>query len=598
MNAECIGLGHPISEGEIVPLQLRLKTIVPDMARWCLASLLALVLRFEYLPDIEILIKAVLAALIMWASQSAVSFTDRKIFGNFQELSSDELASVFRTFMTVSVLFSVPLFSFNQIGLPRSFAVLTTGIALFLQTATRFFIRDLSRRKKSVTSTKSVVIFGSGSYSQILIRMMLDQKKKEWRIIGLIDDDPNKKNSKFLGIKIIGNTNALEAIIKSSKATDLVIAVANLELQKLDNLEEIARRCQIKVSIVPTLGALLSKKFDLSDLSQLDETELIGRKTLIPNLEDLRNFVSGKRIIVTGAGGSIGSELCRQIQFLGPSFLGLLDRDESGILRTQLSLDNQGLLTSPNLLLADIRDRERLNEIFELHKPHIVFHAAALKHLPLLESNSNEAWKTNILGTLNLLHVSKNRGVEKFVNVSTDKAASPISVLGKSKLITEQLTLYFARQSDSLDCISVRFGNVFGSNGSVIGTFNHQISKGGPVIVTDPEVSRYFMTIHEAVHLVLRSAILGRNGETLILEMGQPVKILELAKKLIARSGKQVNIEFSGLRKGEKLNELLFSENEDIQITRDPMINKTKVEELVSIETEDLFKLFIAQLNK
>jgi len=469
---------------------------------------------------------------------------------------------------------------------------------MFLQNAVAFFIRDVSRRKKSIESTKSVIIFGAGSYSQILIRMMVDQTQKEWRIIGLIDDDPNKINTKFLGIKVIGNTNSLEELIKSHKATDLIIAIAKLETKKLEQLEDIARRCQIKVSIVPSLSALFSKKFDLSDLSQLDETELIGRETLIPNLEDLRNFVKGKRIIVTGAGGSIGSELCRQLHFLEPSFLGLLDRDESGILKTQLTLDNQGLLSSPNLLLADIRDSKRLEEIFKLHKPDLVFHAAALKHLSLLEMNADEAWKTNVLGTLNLLHVSKSHGVKKFINVSTDKAASPISVLGKSKLITEQLALYFATQSYPLDCISVRFGNVFGSNGSVIGTFNHQISKGGPVIVTDPEVTRYFMTIHEAVQLVLRSAILGRSGETLILEMGEPVKIVELAKKLIARSGKEVEIEFSGLREGEKLNELLFSESEVIQATRDPLINKTRVNELDSINPEDLFRLFNSQISK
>jgi FlaA1/EpsC-like NDP-sugar epimerase len=591
-------LGYPISEGEDLPIQPRTKTIVPEILLWLFASFIALTLRFEYVPNVEILTRGFFVALIMRLGLSVISAADKKLFGSFQELSSDQLASVFRTFVILSVLSSLPLLFLKQIALPRSFAILTAGIAMFLQTAVSFFVRDISRRKKSIESAKSVIIFGAGSYSQILIRMMVDQIQKEWHIIGMIDDDPNKMNVKFLGIKVIGNTNSLEGLIKSHKATDLIIAVAKLETKKLEQLEDIARRYQIKISIVPSLSALFTKKFDLSDLSHLDEAELIGRKTLIPNLEDLRNFVKGKRIIVTGAGGSIGSELCRQLHFLEPSYLGLLDRDETGILKTQLTLDNQGLLCSPNLLLADIRDRERLDEIFELHKPDLVFHAAALKHLSLLEINVDEAWKTNVLGTLNLLHVSKSRGVKKFINISTDKAASPISVLGKSKLITEQLTLFFANQSDPFDCISVRFGNVFGSNGSVIGTFNYQISKGGPVIVTDPEVSRYFMTIHEAVQLVLRSAILGRSGETLILEMGQPVKILELAKKIIARSGKEIEIEFSGLRQGEKLDEILFSEREEIQPTPDPLISKTRVADLDSIEAEDLFKLFRSQTSK
>ncbi len=580
-----------------MPIQPTVKRVVSEVFVWIFASLLALTLRFEYLPNVEILTQGIFAALLMWSGLAVISAVDKKIFGNFQELSSDQIASIFRTFLILSFLSSLPLYFVNQIDLPRSFAVLTGGIALILQTLNKFFIRDVRRRKKSVATTKSVLIFGAGSYSQILIRMMVDQTQKPTRIIGLIDDDPNKKNDKFLGIKVIGNTHSLEEIIKNHNVSDLIIAVAKLETKKLEQLEEIARRCQTKISIVPSLSALYSKKFDLSDLSQLNENELIGRKALIPNLEDLRNFVKGKRIVVTGAGGSIGSELCRQLYFLEPSFLGLLDRDETGILKTQLSLDNQGLLSSHNLLLADIRDRKRLDEIFEIHKPDLVFHAAALKHLSLLQINADEAWKTNVLGTLNLLHVSKIHGVEKFVNISTDKAAAPISVLGKSKLMTEQLTLHFANQPDSFDCISVRFGNVFGSNGSVIGTFNHQISKGGPVIVTHPEVTRYFMTIHEAVHLVLRSAILGRAGETLIFDMGQPVKIIDLARKLIARSGKEVKIEFSGLREGEKLNELLFSEMEEINTTQDPLIRKTKVTNLNSIETEDLFKLFNSQIK-
>jgi FlaA1/EpsC-like NDP-sugar epimerase len=288
----------------------------------------------------------------------------------------------------------------------------------------------------------------------------------------------------------------------------------------------------------------------------------------------------------------------RQINSLGPSFLGLLDRDESGILNTQLSLDNQGLLSASNLILADIRDHERLNEVFSNFKPDIVFHAAALKHLPLLENNPGEAWKTNVVGTWNLLQVCKKYQVETFVNISTDKAADPISVLGHSKLITEQISSFFSAEIPSLRCISVRFGNVFGSRGSVIGTFNHQINMGGPVIVTHPEVTRFFMTIHEAVHLVLRSSIIGEGGETLILNMGEPVKILDLAKKLILRSGKHIEIEFSGMRDGEKIHETLFAKDEIVFETNDPLISKTRVNDIASVEFEYLLNQFNSSISK
>jgi FlaA1/EpsC-like NDP-sugar epimerase len=332
-------------------------------------------------------------------------------------------------------------------------------------------------------------------------------------------------------------------------------------------------------------------------MKPLEVSDLIGRKFIDVDIDFLRSYVKDKSIIVTGAGGSIGSELSRQLSLLNPAFLGLLDRDESGLLSTQLSINNQGLLNTSNLLLADIRDEERLEEIFNTHKPDLVFHAAALKHLPLLQANPNEAWKTNIVGTLKLLELSNKHRVDTFVNISTDKAADPISILGHSKLLTEQLTSYFGQKSTQTKFVSVRFGNVFGSRGSVIGTFNHQINVDGPVIVTGPEVTRFFMTIHEAVHLVLRASRIGINGDTSVLNMGSPVNILGIAEKLIQRSGKNVEVRFSGLREGEKEHETLFASNEQEEETRDPMISKTRVEELESIDLEKLQNLFIERIS-
>ena len=283
-----------------------------------------------------------------------------------------------------------------------------------------------------------------------------------------------------------------------------------------------------------------------------------------------------KRILVTGAGGSIGSELVRQIHRYRPAALYLLDRDESALHAVQLSLDGTGHLMSNSLILADIRDADRVNKIISETQPQIVFHAAALKHLPLLERHPEEAFKTNVRGTANMLQAALNNGVTKFVNISTDKAADPSSILGKSKLLTEQLAAGIPEDS-ARTFVSVRFGNVLGSRGSVIDTFRFQIEKGGPVTVTDESVTRFFMTIREAVHLVLQAAVIGNHGDTLILDMGQPIKISELARHMITRSGRTLEIEYTGLRPGEKMNEVLTAKGEYALPTSHELIMRTQV---------------------
>jgi dTDP-glucose 4,6-dehydratase len=268
--------------------------------------------------------------------------------------------------------------------------------------------------------------------------------------------------------------------------------------------------------------------------------------------------------------------MVRQLSRYKPRELFLLDRDESALHHVQLSLDGSGHLMSSNLILADIRDTDRVNKILADLKPEVIFHSAALNHLPLLERHPEEAFKTNVLGTINILQAAINNGVKNFVNISTDKAADPISILGKSKLITEQLTAAVPTDSER-NFVSVRFGNVLGSRGSVIETFRFQIEKGGPVTVTDKAVSRYFMTIREAVHLVLQAAVIGTHGDTLILDMGSPVKIYELANQMIDRSGRKINIEITGLRPGEKMDEILISSSEKPQPTSHDLITRTRV---------------------
>jgi FlaA1/EpsC-like NDP-sugar epimerase len=284
-----------------------------------------------------------------------------------------------------------------------------------------------------------------------------------------------------------------------------------------------------------------------------------------------------RRVLVTGAGGSIGSELCRQLARFNPAELIMLDRDESALHEVQLSIHGRALLDTPQTVLADLRDEATINHIFDTRKPEVVFHAAALKHLPLLERYPLEAYQTNVLGTLTLLNAAQRTGVGVFVNISTDKAANPISVLGYSKRIAERVTAAAGQTAKSGKYMSVRFGNVLGSRGSVLMSFRDQIAKGGPLTVTHRGVTRYFMTISEAVQLVIQAGAIGRSGEALVLDMGTPVSIYDVAKQLVANSGKPVEIEIVGLRAGEKVHEELFGDGEVDTRPRHPLISHVPV---------------------
>ena len=295
------------------------------------------------------------------------------------------------------------------------------------------------------------------------------------------------------------------------------------------------------------------------------------------DLQQISDYLVNRRVLVTGAGGSIGSELCRQLARFNPAELIMLDRDESALHEVQLSIHGRALLNTPQTVLADIRDAETIKHIFNTRKPEVVFHAAALKHLPLLETYPSEAYQTNVLGTLTLLDASAQAGVGVFVNISTDKAANPISVLGYSKRIAERITAHFGMNVSSGKYMSVRFGNVLGSRGSVLMSFRDQIANGGPLTVTHRGVTRYFMTVSEAVQLVIQAGAIGKSGEALVLDMGTPVSIYDVAKQLVANSGKPVEIEIVGLRAGEKVHEELFGEGEEDARPLHPLISHVPV---------------------
>jgi nucleoside-diphosphate-sugar epimerase len=334
-------------------------------------------------------------------------------------------------------------------------------------------------------------------------------------------------------------------------------------------------------------GRLLDGRTRVPDVRDPGLHDLLGRRPTEIDLAPIAAFLRGKRVLVTGAGGSIGSELCRQIRRFGPAELTMLDRDESALHAVQLSLQGRALLDGPELVLADLRDAAAIRAAFRAARPQIVFHAAALKHLPLLQRHPGEAVQTNVWGTQTVLEQAQETGVETFVNISTDKAASPIGVLGYSKRITERLTAYAASRRPGA-FLSVRFGNVLGSRGSALDAFRTQIAAGGPVTVTHPDVTRYFMTIHEAVQLVLQASVLGRDGEALVLDMGSPVRVTELVRHLAERAATPVKIVYTGLRDGEKLHETLFGDGERDRRPLHPLISHIPVPPL---EPEEVRRL-------
>jgi dTDP-glucose 4,6-dehydratase len=441
-------------------------------------------------------------------------------------------------------------------------------------------IRALYRysRKKTHSEnalSKRALIYGAGQGGQKLVEYILTASTN-FKLIGFLDDDISKIGSKICGLKVLGNVSDLDKIIKKFYIKTLVVAISNMPPGSLMELETNCNLLGVELLVIPTSFEISTGLVKIQDLEQVSDEIILGRSSTLGDDKQIINFIKGKRVLITGAGGSIGSEISKQIVRYGSESVTFLDRDENLLLELELSLRGTGLLQEENYVLGDIRDSQCIDEIFEQFKPEIVFHTAALKHLATLERFPSEAMKTNVFGTKNILEASRKHGVSVFVNISTDKAADPTSVLGHSKLTTERLTATF--NSKSFKCLSVRFGNVIGSRGSFIHTFRNQIKSGGPVTVTDKNVTRFFMTVKEAVHLVLLASVIGEGGETLILDMGQPVKIDDIAKYLINKSGEDVKIIYTGLRNGEKLKEVLVSNTEKFVKSDNPLIWRTQVE--------------------
>lgn len=455
------------------------------------------------------------------------------------------------------------LFGGQVDGVPRSTPLVTGAFTILAALSLRSLVRRKQLFGAGAQAGEPAIVFGAGDGGLQLVRQLRRSEVSQYRPVGILDDNPAKKNMMIDSVKVFGGRTELQRLVERTDATSLLIAVPSLPKADLIDIRDRAEAAGLHVLVLPPLDAMMQGRVAADELREINVNDLLGRKPARLNQTQIADYLRGKRIMVTGAGGSIGSELCRQLSRFQPGELMMLDRDESGLHSVQLSIQERAMLDGEDTILASIRDRGSLLEIFEKRRPEIVFHAAALKHMPLLEHYPLEALKTNVLGTLNVLEAAEASGIETFVNVSTDKAANPSSALGTSKRIAERLTAAKAMGQSGTKFVSVRFGNVLGSRGSVLTVFEQQIADGGPVTVTDPDVNRFFMTIPEACQLVLQSAVLGDSGETLVLDMGEPVRIADVAHTLIEQSGKDIEVVYTGLRPNEKMAEELFDDSEE-----------------------------------
>lgn len=565
-----------------------------DAVSWAVSAICIIALRFSFqlsLQDLYATVTFVLSALIIQIIIGFITgqYRNRYRIGSFEDV-------VFIGVLAIASAIIADLFTLILPLKPAPFTIILTAplLAMLFMAVTRSLWRTYRRRNLLEAGEKEpIFIIGAGDAGYQVIRTLNTDPKSPYQVVGFIDDASAKKNLHLDGVKVVGNKKTLGEKAQRYGVKTVLYAIHNASNDVMAQYSDICTAHNLEMLTLPTIDKVVGSKINLEDIRHIDVSDLLGRRQVKTNLSQIAGYVTGKRVLVTGAGGSIGSEICRQVHRLGPAELILLDRDETALHAMQLDLYNSGLLDTPDMVLCDIRDKEALRKIYETHKPEVIFHTAALKHLPMLEQYPEEGWKTNVLGSWNLLSLADELGVEKFVNISTDKAADATCTLGRTKRLAERLTAYYA-QKNGRDFVSVRFGNVLGSRGSMLWTFRHQIETGGPVTVTHPDVERYFMTIPEACALVIQAGAIGRPGEVMVLDMGKPVKIYDVASRMIAMSGKNIDIVFTGLRPGEKLSEVLVAHGETDNRPFHPLISHVSVPAIDPHDVEAAHSMAVA----
>ena len=494
-------------------------------------------------------------------------------------------ASLVSTFIIVVLWFAIGNIPAVRISLPSGLERPAEGVCIADMFATVFMLGGLriiirlyfeEFRTAEAGRLKRFLIVGAGNAGEALLREILRMPVTQYDVVGLIDNDSVKQGTHIHGIPILGTVEQLPEICEERKIEEIAIAMPSASPQQLRRVIQVCEGTKIRFRIVPSITDIASGKLRVSQIRDVDINDLLGREAVKLDMDQIEAFAKDKTILVTGAGGSIGSEMCRQLCNFNPKLLLLVEQAENPLFYIERELRKQFTAVNIEAIICNITDKIRVDEILGDYKPQVIIHAAAHKHVPLMELNAKEAIKNNILGTQIVADAADNYNAANFVMISTDKAVNPTSIMGSSKRIAEMYIQDLSRTSET-HFVTVRFGNVLGSDGSVVPIFKKQIAEGGPVTVTHPEMKRYFMTVPEASQLVLQAASMGKGGEIFVLEMGEPVKIVDLARELITlsgfRPGEDIEMIFTGPRSGEKLFEELSIEGEDMQRTRHPKIS-------------------------
>ncbi|MDL2122023.1 MAG: polysaccharide biosynthesis protein [Deltaproteobacteria bacterium] len=575
--------------------------ILADMVLLAISYLLAYVVRFEaHIGANELLvIKQTIVPVVL--CKLSVFYFFNLYRGMWRYTGIVDLLNVIKAVVVSSLFIITVILMFSRFqGFSRSVFIIDALFSLILIAGTRLVIRLLlsttsfSLNKNGINSNehKKMIIIGAGDAGEKVVREIYDNPKMKYRVVGFVDDDKNKAGKQIHGIKVLGSIDELKEIVKNEDVDEMLIAVPSAVGKEMRRIVEICDLTRISYKTLPGMGEIIDGKISIKAIRDISYKDLLGRHPVQLENDKISEFLKDKRVLITGAGGSIGSELCRQICKYEPSLVVLFDAGESNLYSIQMELKHVVTYLKYRTVLGRIQDKGLVDEVFRKYKPDVVFHAAAYKHVPLVERNPWEAVYSNIVGTNTLVKAAIAHKVGRFVLVSTDKAVRPTNIMGASKRVTEKIVQ--SHLSGPTKFMAVRFGNVIGSSGSVIPLFRHQIEKGGPVTVTHPEITRFFMTIEEAAQLILQAFTMGEGGEIFILEMGTSVKIVDMARDMIRLSGKEpdtdIEIKFIGLRPGEKLYEELITKGEGIVKTEHEKIlvlkNSVSTEGRTSEEVE------------
>ena len=579
-----------------------------------LGYLAAFMIRFEFAisaSDYEIMINT-LPILIL--ARLAAYYYFKLYSGGWQFVSMQDLVNISRSIFWGSVIFLITMVFVNRLqGYPRSIIVMEAVFNFILTSGIRVSVRFLREYKFGVSSKilKYAMIAGAGRAGVLVLNEIRTNRNLGIRVVGFVDDNANKIGTDIQGVRVLGRTEDIPELAEKYRVDEVIIAIPSAGYKDIIRITEIAHSAQVKTKVLPGLGNLIQEDAFVGQLKHVSLDDLLGRQTIKfkreSDLKLIEEEIKGKGVLVTGAGGSIGSELCRQVAQLSPRVLILYDRYENTLYELEVELRRKFPTRAFLTVIGDILDSSKIGKIIESHQVNLIYHAAAYKHVPLMEREPLEAVRNNVFGTMNVAKIAIEHKVSKFVLISTDKAVRPANIMGTTKRVAEMIVQGLSGNDTKL--VAVRFGNVIGSNGSVIPIFRRQIAEGGPITVTHPEATRYFMSIPEAVQLVMTAGAMGKGEEIFLLDMGEPIKISDLAVKLINSCGlvpgKDIDIRYTGLRPGEKLHEELYwqgegiipTENKKITVLRPNGLNSEKlfsqIERLKEYESfEDVNKIF------